>query len=333
MNNKYYIYKYLLNNECIYVGKTINIFRRHKQHLREHSYFSEAETILIAECKSAIEMDIYELYYISKDHPKYNIMNTQRGECENISLPELSFKSYTQNSILNNKITYINKRNISRPTTFKIKNKYKLPTLKTEKLKNNIQIPIVKTENKTLICKIETNKLNQFLKLSFQNQRLYSYLSSFNNKEITLEPTDYFKVSELSINSGFRYAALKESLKELKENNFIDYTNNKITLLYSDNTYIEYPFKIFVTSNNRSKNAINFYLLMKYRSNNFQDIKITFSREELNEIFSYKKISHIEDRVILPFMELQNSFLELKYKYQWNKNGRLYSTLCLIKGE
>lgn len=96
MEYKNYIYKlYDLNGDLLYVGKTQDFSRRLRQHLKTKEWSSEIFSIYLAECASATEMDIYELYYIGKLKPKYN--KDCSHEADDVfcgELKELAFKHY-----------------------------------------------------------------------------------------------------------------------------------------------------------------------------------------------------------------------------------------------
>lgn len=97
----FFIYKLLnRNNEVIYVGKTNNIFARMNQHAQK-KYIKQKEVteIYFAQCASATDRDIYEIYYINKYSPKYN---DKQRYCVSFShiLPELDFIKYDDNVII-----------------------------------------------------------------------------------------------------------------------------------------------------------------------------------------------------------------------------------------
>ena len=66
----FYIYKHILNNEVVYIGKTINMKNRQKQHSKDKFWFSDDLVIEYTEVTDSMIMDIYEKYYINKYSPK-----------------------------------------------------------------------------------------------------------------------------------------------------------------------------------------------------------------------------------------------------------------------
>lgn len=67
-----YIYKYVRNDEIIYIGKTKNLQQRHKQHLQEAGKFYETDELYYFLCPTSNIMDVYETALINKYHPVLN---------------------------------------------------------------------------------------------------------------------------------------------------------------------------------------------------------------------------------------------------------------------
>lgn len=94
-----YIYKmFNKNDEIIYIGKTLNLKERIKQHKQEKDWFCEVSIIYYAVCESKTDMDIYEIYYINKCNPKYNLLNAHKEKFK-YELPELRFIEYKKNQL------------------------------------------------------------------------------------------------------------------------------------------------------------------------------------------------------------------------------------------
>lgn len=111
MSKRYYIYllKDIFDN-CIYVGKTINLKQRISSHIsirsstwRNNNYFdieeenkksNEIHKVEYAECYSEVDMCIYEIYYINKFKPKYNKGCKFNDSICTLELPRLIFKPY-----------------------------------------------------------------------------------------------------------------------------------------------------------------------------------------------------------------------------------------------
>jgi len=95
MDNKYYVYKYYINDQLLYVGRTNNFIERFKQHLRENSEYNKVTRIDIATFDSDGDMMLYEKYYITKFHPPLNKTDMQFSS-PSFELPEPEWISYTR---------------------------------------------------------------------------------------------------------------------------------------------------------------------------------------------------------------------------------------------
>ena len=98
--NGHYVYKYVYNDEVIYVGKTDrNLVSRLNAHGKKgdnipESAFNEINnsTIYYSRLQSATQSDLYETELIRRYKPKYNKAKTT--EWDGIILPELYWKVY-----------------------------------------------------------------------------------------------------------------------------------------------------------------------------------------------------------------------------------------------
>lgn len=104
----YGIYKIYSGDSLIYIGKTVDFHRRLKNHISQQSWNKEITHIAIAECKTKIDMDLYEKYYINKLNPKYNKAIVY-NEMPTFAVEELEFKRFELEKFLN-----INKNNSSK---------------------------------------------------------------------------------------------------------------------------------------------------------------------------------------------------------------------------
>lgn len=105
-----FIYRFIsLGGTVLYVGKTRNLADRVTSHTKK-PWFDEVGYIEFTQLPNASDMDVYELYYISKLKPKYN-KDSNRKDTFSHELPELVF---TKDFIINflgsiNKNSPINK--------------------------------------------------------------------------------------------------------------------------------------------------------------------------------------------------------------------------------
>lgn len=95
MKNKYCIYRYLnKKKEIIYVGLTARpIAKRIREHEKE-ALDNETFYVEYAEVASKSIMQQYEIFYINKYRPKYNIRLLDENGAKLLELPELEFKPF-----------------------------------------------------------------------------------------------------------------------------------------------------------------------------------------------------------------------------------------------
>lgn len=88
----FYVYRYKnINNEIIYVGQTVRLKERVKQH-KSDSWNSETYLIEYIELPNQTQMNQYENYYINLYRPKYNISSVYDGVP--IALPKCEWKVF-----------------------------------------------------------------------------------------------------------------------------------------------------------------------------------------------------------------------------------------------
>jgi len=95
----YGIYSIYNNDTLIYIGKTINFYTRLKTHMAQQPWRNEITHISIAKCKTKVDMDLYEKYYINKLNPKYNKAIVY-NEIPTFAVEELNFKKFTLETFL-----------------------------------------------------------------------------------------------------------------------------------------------------------------------------------------------------------------------------------------
>jgi excinuclease UvrABC nuclease subunit/DNA-binding Xre family transcriptional regulator len=92
-----YIYRFInQEGEVIYIGRTNNLENRlERQHFTKNGHlpqecYAECSKVEYAEVKTANEVRIYEIYYIAKYRPKFNVTYNEEGEMS-FKLPELEW--------------------------------------------------------------------------------------------------------------------------------------------------------------------------------------------------------------------------------------------------
>jgi len=87
----YYVYKYVKNNIIEYIGITINLDERIRQHTKDKLKNFTGQ-IYYFECKNKTAMKSWEYVLINKYHPKYN--EALKDNSININIEEPDWKLY-----------------------------------------------------------------------------------------------------------------------------------------------------------------------------------------------------------------------------------------------
>ena len=83
----YFIYKYVNNNEIVYIGQTINLAERISEHAREPNFQNFNGDIFYFKCGNKTEMQAYEYFLINKYQPIYNIQCKYKLEMTELTEP------------------------------------------------------------------------------------------------------------------------------------------------------------------------------------------------------------------------------------------------------
>lgn len=87
----YYVYKYVQNNQIVYIGITNNLDRRFKEHLKEDNL--KNSKIFYFSCNSKAVAENYEFFLINKYHPVFNTAKQQKDFICDIIEPDWSLYS------------------------------------------------------------------------------------------------------------------------------------------------------------------------------------------------------------------------------------------------
>lgn len=91
---KYYVYKIIDESDrVLYVGQSQNISGRVKSHLSNRHWIEEGHKFYVAEMQSKTDSDIYEIYFINKLKPFYNIANSNNISFS-VELPNINFQLF-----------------------------------------------------------------------------------------------------------------------------------------------------------------------------------------------------------------------------------------------
>lgn len=93
--SKYYVYKYVFDDEIVYIGKSKNIDMRIKQHETEEKFkpYIKKCKIYAAECVNSVEMDLIERALINQYKPILNVVDKTKGFSGLIKIEEPIFKA------------------------------------------------------------------------------------------------------------------------------------------------------------------------------------------------------------------------------------------------
>lgn len=144
----FYIYIFFNNKEILYIGKTINIYSRFNDHKSSKNWFKQVTHIALANCNTKLDMDIYEIYYINKLKPKYNI-NSVYNETPTFHIEDLTFITLSITEFYKKFSSSYNKKN--KPKNYKL--------LFEETLKDSIDI----TASNLSLLDIKSNKFHWYI--------------------------------------------------------------------------------------------------------------------------------------------------------------------------
>ena len=91
-----YIYKYVLNDEIIYIGKTKKLDSRIYQHSIEEKFkpHLKESAIFYFECANSVEMDLIERAFINQYKPELNVVDKLEGFSGCITVKDLEWHKY-----------------------------------------------------------------------------------------------------------------------------------------------------------------------------------------------------------------------------------------------
>lgn len=97
-NDNFYLYKYVSNDNIVYIGQTISLKRRVQQHTQDKLYNFKGE-IYYTTCGSKKELDLLEAILINKYKPEFNIAHKNREDLnydlikDNLNLDWILYKT------------------------------------------------------------------------------------------------------------------------------------------------------------------------------------------------------------------------------------------------
>ena len=91
----YFVYRYFINGEEVYIGRTNRPAKRFLEHCRDDGRYRNVTRIDIHKCSSKADMIFLERILICRERPLWNISDMDNGELS-YELPPIKYKSYTQ---------------------------------------------------------------------------------------------------------------------------------------------------------------------------------------------------------------------------------------------
>lgn len=95
----FYIYRYFVNGEEVYVGRTNRPAKRYLEHCSDDERYKQVDRIDIHKCKSKADMIFLERILISNDRPPWNIVDMDNGELS-YDLPTIKYTQHTPFEIM-----------------------------------------------------------------------------------------------------------------------------------------------------------------------------------------------------------------------------------------
>ena len=92
----FFIYKYIENEEIVYIGQTTDLIKRVQQHTKDKLKNFHG-SIYYFKCENKTEMNSWEFFLIQKYHPKYNIVFNDSSK--NIDCTEPEWYLYKTNNM------------------------------------------------------------------------------------------------------------------------------------------------------------------------------------------------------------------------------------------
>lgn len=292
-----YIYKYIRNNEIIYIGKTINLTRRHKEHLKEDK-FKQSDELWYFTCKNKHLMDVYEIAFINKYHPILNIADNYNNINFDVEEPEWIKYNKNINIVKNNNI---DNNNTKKYKDFEIKEYTNI--FKEQQLKSKEQL-------------INISQIN-IPKLPLIGWKL---LTALYLKNDIMSISEYLNLSKTGVGGG-TYKGIKKVTSFLANENYIKIIN--------DNCYkllIDFPLKflseeqLLMTFNFTSKHSYELLLMLDN----------TYRRDDIMNFFDYTEYKCMTQNVFKTGLSQINKCFNMNYIASTIRNGRKIEYISFI---
>jgi hypothetical protein len=248
----YGIYNLYNDSELIYIGKTNNFHTRLKSHLSQQPWSNEITDIAIAQCKTKVDMDLYEKYYINKLNPKYN-KGIVYNEMPTFAVEELSFERFELKKFLD-----MNKSHI--PKDANINKSYEK---RKKEIQDLLQISLEIKENERIDFLNSSNMLYHWRNLSNTN---INFLHVEGN-------TEFFKLILLGI---------KNNMCEDLDGKYVFIFKNREDIFRNYNLY---NYSISDKRISKGFTGVNFVSGMNLNPLT-KDVTVSINKYNLNEYFN-----------------------------------------------
>lgn len=218
----YFLYRFLKDDEIIYIGKTKDLDKRLRVHFSgnghlSHECYYETDKIEYARLKTNTEMDMLEIYYINKYSPKYNDACNYQEKDIFMNIKEVEWISFNKFNLfkakydlMQNDIKEINEvkkqLEILREEVYAISNKLENVYKNINKIKGRPVIPLNEDEIKEKekinnnVCRIlsviKNNMMNELYEIPIYENVHYKIVDEkhlINFKSIWPILETYFK--------------------------------------------------------------------------------------------------------------------------------------------
>lgn len=291
----FYIYKYIENEEIVYIGQTIDLISRINQHKVDK--LQGLNRIYYFECNNKTEMNSYEYFLIQKYRPKYNeIFNKDYKIDNNDTLMNFTEPLWV---LFNNQTIESPKKNIKQQKTSDI-----TPI-------KNLDYTCFNTDS------TDINIINIDL-FSLLEQKILIF-SILNNNQF--DEKKYFTFNKLT--GGNNYQLIRTAVQKLLEKDILINKNQNI-FLNTKKFNLDLPLKYLkMVFNSTTK-----YFIPILNATYNDSEKFNISVEWLKNNTDYKAGKDINARIIRPICQTLSNH-QIDYTLDIEKNGKAYKTFII----
>lgn len=339
----YYVYRYINNDEIIYIGITNNLEKRYNQHKTKDKWLNNNLEYQFIEVKNKYIAKVYEEYLINRDNPKENIAEKNNYDVSDI---KFNIKEDWKNVNLKKKKTNINKiksekASLSKEEKLELVNELFHKLLK-ESSEDIIDIYYDEYEFLTIILKFN-DKFNKLLSFEYfpygviktKYNKYINYIVFQFNREIYLndiEKESYLKlfrdlnVNIFSLDKNYIKNVINCARNELEKKyiNLIESGYLISIINIKNNTKQEVPINTILDlfGGIKSIHRLEFAMLFEYRKESllfyyeetkYSQISDSIKRQFPNQYY----LSNEEDYKLLNYMMYKKSIINKVHEINW----------------